>query len=379
MSSIRGRGPRSPIVEADQAVAGQRLGQLEGPVLDPGPATCSGGVDRPAVDEHRRGLQQRSARPRRAGRRSTPRWPAGCAAARAGPPARCPARPARSPAWPSSASGSSSRMRAAASSIASGRPSRRRQISATAAALPSVRAKSYRTARARSTKSATAGVAASSSIGSSAGSSGSDSGRHRVLPLGPQPQHRPAGGQDRHARAAGQQLVEVAGDVRAPAPGCRGSSSHATVAEPLDQRRAAASGVPPGRPPPLGRSRPGPARARRPPPAERTRCRASKRSRHAARQPPRPAGSCRLPPGPVSVTSRTSGLWMQAGYLFDGLLPSDERCRVAGSGQGSAGRRGAGPDQAPSAGPAGEPLAQQRREVGAHQPAPAHRGCSKSR
>jgi hypothetical protein len=37
--------------------------------------------------------------------------------------------------------------------------------------------------------------------------------RHRVFPLGPQSQHRPAGGQDRHARAAGQQLAQVTGDL----------------------------------------------------------------------------------------------------------------------------------------------------------------------
>ena len=37
--------------------------------------------------------------------------------------------------------------------------------------------------------------------------------RHRVLPLGAQPQHPAAGRQDRHARAAGQQLVQLTGDV----------------------------------------------------------------------------------------------------------------------------------------------------------------------
>ena len=37
--------------------------------------------------------------------------------------------------------------------------------------------------------------------------------RHRVLPLGAQPQHRAAGGQDRHPRAAGQQLAQVGGDL----------------------------------------------------------------------------------------------------------------------------------------------------------------------
>ncbi len=76
----------------------------------------------------------------------------------------------------SRASGSSSRVRAAASSMASGSPSRRRQISTTAAALPSVRVRSGRTARARSRKRATPGDAASSLTGTPAGSDGSGSG-----------------------------------------------------------------------------------------------------------------------------------------------------------------------------------------------------------
>ena len=52
-----------------------------------------------------------------------------------------------------SASGENRFRRAVASSIASGSPSSRRQISATAAALSSVSRKSERTARARSTNS----------------------------------------------------------------------------------------------------------------------------------------------------------------------------------------------------------------------------------
>src|SRR5205085_4190761 len=65
---------------------------------------------------------------------------------------------------------------AAASSIASGRPSSRRQISVTAAALPSVSAKPGRTARARSTNSATAGEAATSAAEAVPGSAGNASG-----------------------------------------------------------------------------------------------------------------------------------------------------------------------------------------------------------
>ena len=52
--------------------------------------------------------------------------------------------------------GVSTRTFAAASSIASGRPSSRRQMAATSAAFSSVSAKSGFTARARSTNSATA-------------------------------------------------------------------------------------------------------------------------------------------------------------------------------------------------------------------------------
>jgi hypothetical protein len=36
--------------------------------------------------------------------------------------------------------------------------------------------------------------------------------RHRILLFGAQPQHRSAGGKDRHPATAGQQLLQVAGD-----------------------------------------------------------------------------------------------------------------------------------------------------------------------
>ena len=67
-------------------------------------------------------------------------------------------------------------MRAAASSIASGRPSRPMQISATAGALAAVSANSGSTAWARATNSATAGLAASDSRAPSAFGSGSSNG-----------------------------------------------------------------------------------------------------------------------------------------------------------------------------------------------------------
>ena len=89
------------------------------------------------------------------------------------PPVRSGSRRSRraSIAW-----GVSTFPRAAASSIASGRPSRRRQISATAAAFSSVSAKSGRTSMARWTKRATAGYTESSSAGSRRPASGTGSG-----------------------------------------------------------------------------------------------------------------------------------------------------------------------------------------------------------
>ena len=67
-------------------------------------------------------------------------------------------------------------MRAAASSIASGNPSSRRQMAATAAALAAVRAKSGRAACARATNSCTAGAAPTASTVVAISASGSASG-----------------------------------------------------------------------------------------------------------------------------------------------------------------------------------------------------------
>ena len=51
-------GPEPGAVEVDQAVPGQRLGQLQRPVLIQA-RYLGGGRDGPAVGEHRRDLQQR--------------------------------------------------------------------------------------------------------------------------------------------------------------------------------------------------------------------------------------------------------------------------------------------------------------------------------
>ena len=255
---------------------------------------------------HLRRRPRRSSRPRTpprspaatarrppAARRSTPPWPAGCVAARAGPPRPFPARPATWPAGASSASGSSSRVRAAASSIASGRPSSRRQISATAAALPSVRAKPGRTARARSTNSATAGDAASSASGTPAGSAGSGSGGTGYSRSARSPSTVRLVARITTPRTAGQQRVDVAGRVDHLLQVVE-DQQPPVVAEVLDQglqRRA--------RPGQLDPHRPGDARQHQLGLGDRgqrdERDPAPKRS-PAARPPPPPAGSCRPRP-----------------------------------------------------------------------------------
>ncbi len=117
-------------------------------------------------DRGRRGCGERSRRTRRGGR--TPaaprrsscatlqsrvarsvRWRAGTSRARAG-------RSSTSTSRPASSSTDMTAARAATSSIASGRPSRRRQIRATASALDSSTEKPYRTAAARRANSWTA-------------------------------------------------------------------------------------------------------------------------------------------------------------------------------------------------------------------------------
>ena len=257
-------------------------------------------------------------------------------------------------------------MRAAASSIASGRPSSRRQISATAAALPSVRAKSGRTARARSTNSATAGEAASSASGSAGGVGGQRQRRHRVLPLGPQPQHRPAGRQDRHAPGSGPAARRGRGRRSTTCSRLSRISSHAVVAE---------------------RARPGPpaaspSRARSAPTARPTPASTSSGSVTAA------SGTNAVPrteavTQPLAHRHRQPGLadparpgqrhqphvraLDQPGHLVDGLLPPDQR-RRAHRQRARPARAAAAPRPRPAA-RGGEPLAQQHRQVVAHQPA----------
>ena len=109
----------------------------------------------------------------------------------------------------SSACGGSRRARAAASSIASGKPSSRSQISITGAALSAVRANSGLTARARSTKRRTASDSSNSSRRRTPVSSREAPPRarqpqrgQRQLLLAAQVEPLAAGDQDRQLRAA---------------------------------------------------------------------------------------------------------------------------------------------------------------------------------
>ena len=205
----------------------------------------------------------------------------------------------RPPAGPAARAGSSSRVRAAASSIASGRPSRRRQISATAAALPSVRAKPGRTARARSVNSATAGQAATSATGAVAGPAGS-------------------GGTGYSRSARSPSTVRLVATITSP--GQRASSSPRSRATPTTcSRLSKISSQAPSPNVSASASSGEPARARSAPAARPTATRTSPGSvtvssgtntvpapnRSRSRSPAATASRVLpTPPGPVSVTSR---------------------------------------------------------------------------
>ena len=204
----------------------------------------------------------------------------------------------------SSAGGSSSRVRAAANSMASGRPSRHRQISATAAALPLVRAKPGRTARARSTNNATAGEAAASAteavpepVGSGSGGTGySRSARNpsavRLVAKIASPWQR-ASSSPRSGAAWTTCSMLSRTSSQAPSPNVSASTSNG---EPVRARSAPAAR------PMAARTSPGSVTASR----GTSTVTAPNRSR--SRSPTATASRVLpTPPGPVSVTSRTLG------------------------------------------------------------------------
>ena len=266
----------------------------------------------------------------------------------------------------SSAGGSSSRVRAAASSIASGRPSSRRQISATAAALPSVRAKPGRTARARSTNSATAGEAATSATEAVAGSAGNASG---------------GTGYSRSARSPS--TVRLVAKIATP--GQRASSSPRSGATwttcsrlsrtsshaPSPNVSASASSGEPG-PRQVGARGPADGGQDLPRVGDRI-----QRHEHGARAEPvsQPLAHRHRQPGladPARPGQRHQPHLRtldQPGHLVDGPLPPQQRRRAHRQRARAAARAGDGAAAAAWPRSGGEPLAQQHRQVITHQPA----------
>ena len=170
-----------------------------------------GGLDRPAVDEDRQGGQHAAPRRRRGARRSIRRSRAACADARGGRPGRHPTRRGDCRAERATPSGSSSRARAAASSMASGRPSRRRQISTMASALSSVKREVVADGLGPIDEQRTAGNEPSSLDRRSLRGR-----RHRqradgVLALGPKPQHGAARREDLRAPGSGPAAASRSG------------------------------------------------------------------------------------------------------------------------------------------------------------------------
>ena len=123
-------------------------------------------------------------------------WPASSVAAPAGLGAPPVSRASRCSNLACNAAGDRTFTRAAASSIASGNPSSRRQISATAGAVSAVNVRSGLTARARSTKSRTASEAVAASVGEAVSGAGSDSGGTGYSCSPERAQSDPAGDQD---------------------------------------------------------------------------------------------------------------------------------------------------------------------------------------
>ena len=131
--------------------------------------------------------------------------------------------------------GGRSRTRDAASSMASGRPSRRRQMATTVSALSSVSSKWLCTARARSTKRRTASEASASSrrSGPARGGSSRDGIGSSCSPE--MWRRRPAGGQNLDIRAVGQEV----GDERRRVDDVLEVVEHQEHASRAQDRRAA--------------------------------------------------------------------------------------------------------------------------------------------
>ena len=222
--------------------------------------------------------------------------------------------------------------------MASGSPSSRRQIAATAAALPGVRAKPGRTARARSVNSATAGEAAMSASEAVAGSAGSGSGgtgysrsarspsAARLVATIARPGQRasssPRSGAtpatcsrlSRINSQASSQNSSARAGTSAPVPDWSAPTARAIPASTCPGSATAASGTNTAPPPKRSRSRWPAARASRVLPT---------------------------PPGPVSVTSRTWGSVTSATTSPMACSRPTSEVAAAGSGRGPRSRPGA--------------------------------------
>ena len=230
-------GSTSVAIDADQAVPGERVEQVERLVLGeagdvggrldassrrrrptaPPASSCSASSSSPTLHS----TVARSVR-WRSGRSTGPVPSASsdvlepgeqrrrCRAAGCGPPR------ARSP---------------AAGRRGAGRSPRRRRV-----VVGQRRSRGGRPGPGRRTAARRASAASSSSDGRSA-NAGTVSGADRVLALGPQPQHGAARGEDRDAGARGEQLVEVGRDA-----------DHLLEVVEHEQRRASARSARPGRP-----------------------------------------------------------------------------------------------------------------------------------
>ena len=117
-------------------------------------------------------------------------------------------------------------IRAAASSMARGKPSRRRQMAATAAAFSAVNLKSGRLAEARSTKSATAGTWANASSSGKTIRCRQRQWQQQDLSLATDMQRRPASGENGDGRTHGQQRGNIGAAARIRSR-CRGAAASA--------------------------------------------------------------------------------------------------------------------------------------------------------
>ena len=258
------------------------VGQSSDAVERRGAAHRLRGLHRAAAGEHAELREQRALARRRAGRGSSRPWRAACAGARARRAAAPPSRSSRARAARASPPGRARFARAAASSIASGSPSRRRQIASTS------RPRSVGADRSRARRPGAL------DMNSAPPASGE---RRPVLVLAGEPQRRAARDEQRESARA-----RAAGESGAALETC---SKLSTTSRHRWRERAG----------PRASRRPARVRDRRGrdplgptvPPARRTRAAVGER----AVEPCASSSASRvlpMPPGPVSVSRRTAGL-----------------------------------------------------------------------